>query len=289
VTTIPLGLLLAWLYAAIRPRFGPGPATALRAGGFLWVATWLVYYVWLAQNDDVVFRQIDEHTWIGTAHVMANESLYLLEGTSRALLIDAGTRIADLDKVVASITQRPVMLVATHAHPDHTGAAINYFPELHINPGDAGSSFLANYKGKINTLTDGQVIDLGGRTVQVVFTPAHTPGATTFIDKAAGYGFSGDSFGSGNLLLSGTFSTLIATCRKMAALMEKHGIKHLYPGHFNGRNFETKQRLDDEVTISKDVLSGKMKGEPNPRAMLGLNLVVTAFGVRINYSEKSLQ
>ena len=29
--------------------------------------------------------------------------------------------------------------------------------------------------------------------------------------------------------------------------------------------------------------------EPNPRAMMGLNLVVTAFGVRINYSEKSLQ
>ena len=138
-------------------------------------------------------------------------------------------------------------------------------------------------------LTDGQMIDLGGRTVQVVFTPGHTPGATTFIDKDAGYGFSGDSFGSGNLLLSGTFSTLIAICQKMANLMEKHGIKHLYPGHFNGRNFETKQRLDDEVTISKDVLSGKMKGEPNPRAMLGLNLVVTAFGVRINYGEKSLQ
>jgi hypothetical protein len=50
VTTIPLGLLLAWLYAAIRPRFGPGPATALRAGGFLWVATWLVYYVWLTPS-----------------------------------------------------------------------------------------------------------------------------------------------------------------------------------------------------------------------------------------------
>jgi hypothetical protein len=48
-------------------------------------------------------------------------------------------------------------------------------------------------------------------------------------------------------------------------------------GHFNGRNFETKQRLDDEVTISKDVLSGKMKGEPNQRAMMGLDLVVTSF------------
>ena len=49
-TTIVLGLMLAWLYAAIRPRFGPGPLTALKAGGFLWVATWLVYYVWLAPS-----------------------------------------------------------------------------------------------------------------------------------------------------------------------------------------------------------------------------------------------
>jgi hydroxyacylglutathione hydrolase len=59
-----------------------------------------------------------------------------LEGTDRALLIDAGTRIADLDKVVASITKKPVLLVATHAHPDHPGAAINYFHELNINPGE---------------------------------------------------------------------------------------------------------------------------------------------------------
>ena len=50
VTTIVLGLMLAWLYAAIRPRFGPGPSTALKAGLFLWVATWLIYYVWLAPS-----------------------------------------------------------------------------------------------------------------------------------------------------------------------------------------------------------------------------------------------
>jgi hypothetical protein len=31
------GLALAWLYAAIRPRFGPGPATALRAGFVTWL------------------------------------------------------------------------------------------------------------------------------------------------------------------------------------------------------------------------------------------------------------
>jgi len=241
------------------------------------------------KNDDVVFHQIDEHTWVGSGHMMANESLYLVEGNEKAVLIDAGTRIADLDKVVASLTKKPVMLVVTHAHPDHTGSAINYFPELYIGAGDAASPFLAAYKGKIKELKDGDVIDLGGRTLDVVATPAHTPGSTTFVDKTAGYGFSGDSFGSGNLLLGGTFSTLLATCQKTSALMEKNGIKYLYPGHFSGKNAETKQRLDDMATISRDVLAGKAKGEPNPRGMMGLNLIITAYGVRIIYSENSVK
>jgi len=242
-----------------------------------------------ARNEDVVFRQIDEHTWVGTGHRMANESLYLAEGTSRAVLIDAGTSIADLDKIVASITRKPVLLAATHAHPDHTGSAINYFPELYINPADAGSPFLANYKGKILPLKDGQVIDLGGRSLEVVFTPGHTPGSTTFIDRNAGYGFSGDSFGSGNLLVFGSFSMLIETCQKASAYMEKYGIKYFYPGHYNGRNLETKQRVDDLLALSRDILSGKIKGEASSRGMMGMNLVVSACGVRINYSENALR
>lgn len=37
-----LGLLLVWLYAAVRPRFGPGPRTAVLAA----VAFWLLAYLW---------------------------------------------------------------------------------------------------------------------------------------------------------------------------------------------------------------------------------------------------
>lgn len=32
-----LGLLIAWVYAAIRPRFGAGPGTAFKAGLAVWV------------------------------------------------------------------------------------------------------------------------------------------------------------------------------------------------------------------------------------------------------------
>lgn len=36
-----LGLVVVWTYAALRPRFGPGPRTALRAGFLVWVLVWL--------------------------------------------------------------------------------------------------------------------------------------------------------------------------------------------------------------------------------------------------------
>ena len=36
-----LGILLMWLYAAIRPRFGPGPQTAICAGLVVWALAYL--------------------------------------------------------------------------------------------------------------------------------------------------------------------------------------------------------------------------------------------------------
>jgi hydroxyacylglutathione hydrolase len=97
------------------------------------------------------------------------------------------------------------------------------------------------------------------------------------------------TFGSGNLLLGMNFSTLIATCEKMSSVMQKYGIKCLYPGHYFGNNVETKQRVDDMITLSRDVLSGKVKGSDNPNGMMGLNLVISDYGVRINYSEKAIK
>mgnify|MGYP001355224843 CR=1 FL=1 len=42
--------------------------------------------------------------------------------------------------------------------------------------------FLMNYQGIINYFKDGQIIDLGNRQLEVVYTPGHTMGSTTFID-----------------------------------------------------------------------------------------------------------
>ena len=243
------------------------------------------------QNEDVVFYKIDDHTWAGNGHLMSNESLYIVEGNNSALLIDAGTNIKDLDKIVASITDKPVKLVATHVHPDHIGASVNYFDEVYIHPADTVNvaSMMGNYQGKIIYMKEGDVFDLGGRRIEVVHTPGHTPGSVTFLDYAAGYGFSGDSFGSGNLLVFDKMSSFISTCEKMKKIMADKGIKVLYPGHFFGANLETPKRVDDMLTVSKGVMEGTMKGEPAANSLVPNALIITGEGFRINYSEAALR
>ena len=142
---------------------------------------------------------------------------------------------------------------------------------------------------EIKYLVDGEVIDLGGREIEVIFTPGHTPGSTTFFDKAAGYGFSGDAFGSGNLLLTTNYSTLLLTCQRTLEYMQKNNIEKLYPGHYMGVNVETQKRVADMLQMSRDVLDGKLEGQPNPQGMLGLNKVLSMHGVRINYADTAVK
>lgn len=242
-------------------------------------------------NSDVVFHQLDDHTWVGSGNKMWHESLYLVEGKDKALLIDVGTDIKDLDKIVASITKKPIMVVATHVHPDHTGPSINCFSEVYINPGDTVMvpGMMRDYKGSVKYLRDREIIDLGDRQIEVVYTPGHTPGSVTFVDRAAGYGFSGDSFGTGLLLLSVDFSTFIATCEKIISIMESYKTKYLYPGHFNDNNMETLSKINDMCKLSKDVLSSRVKGTVNTESKFGLKLKVSGNGYDINYSESAVK
>lgn len=48
-----LGIAMVWLYAAIRPRFGPGPKTAICAGLFIWFLVYL--YASIIQHTLALF------------------------------------------------------------------------------------------------------------------------------------------------------------------------------------------------------------------------------------------
>lgn len=40
VVLLLLGMVMTWLYAAIRPRYGPGPRTAMTTGVMVWLIAW---------------------------------------------------------------------------------------------------------------------------------------------------------------------------------------------------------------------------------------------------------
>lgn len=240
------------------------------------------------EDDEVVFRQIDDHTWIGNGHRLYNESLYLVEGNKSAVLIDAGVRIPELDKIAAKITSKPVTLMLTHGHGDHVGGA-GPFPEVWVAPADEQmfTSNIRGYKGEIKYLTDGQVIDLGGRKLEVMFTPGHTQGSVTFFDKANHYGFSGDAFGSTNLLVFTYLSNVVSSAAKVEKYMKDNDIRYLFPGHYSGDNLESPQRVTDIKNMCQEVLDGKRQPIKSDGNNGGNDLMVDDKGVRITFSSRN--
>lgn len=240
------------------------------------------------EDDEVVFRQLDEHTWIGNGHRTYNESLYLVEGNDRAVLIDAGTRVPGLDKIVAGITSKPVTMILTHGHGDHVGG-VGPFPEVWIGPAD--EQMLRNsqrrYQGQIKHLTDGETIDLGGRKLEVMFTPGHTSGSVTFFDKANHYGFSGDAFGSTNLLVFTYLSNVKASAAKVEKYMKDNDIRFLYPGHYSGDNLESPKRVTDIKNLCDDLLTGKRQGTKSDGNNGGNDMMAEGDGFRLTYSSQT--
>lgn len=50
IITVAYGIILIWIYAAIRPRFGPGPRTAVIAGLTFWSIAYLLFLASLWAN-----------------------------------------------------------------------------------------------------------------------------------------------------------------------------------------------------------------------------------------------
>lgn len=72
VLTFLLGIFLVWLYAAIRPRLGAGPKTAICAASILWIAiciySGLIYGLLLAIPMNLVLMGI---AWCFVEYVLA--------------------------------------------------------------------------------------------------------------------------------------------------------------------------------------------------------------------------
>ncbi|HNW50073.1 MAG TPA: MBL fold metallo-hydrolase [Prolixibacteraceae bacterium] len=183
------------------------------------------------KNDELAITKLEDRRWV--VETADNSTMYIVEGKDRAMLIDTGRKNEKLDSIIRLITQKPLLVVLTHAHGDHAGN-IRFFNEIYIHPADT-AMLDKTYKGKINLLKDGEIFDLGEKKIEVCHLPAHTPGSVVFLDREAGIVFSGDAFGSGQVWLQmepfSPMKTYIRSLNKMKKLIDK-GITKNYCGHY---------------------------------------------------------
>src|SRR5271163_272519 len=175
---------------------------------------------------------------------------YLIVGEKQALLFDTGMGIGDLKKVIAQLTRLPIILLNSHTHNDHVGDNWEfsriYGMDTDFTRQNARGSRLdaqaeitsdqicgklpqgfdpkayATRPWKITAYThDGDRFDLGGRSLEVIATPGHTPDAISLIDRENGLLFTGDTYYPAPIWLFRPETDLdayVASVKKLAAL-----------------------------------------------------------------------
>lgn len=207
-------------------------------------------------------HRIDMHTW--RLEDMYKTYMYLAEGEKRAVLIDSGNGFSGLEDTIASLTKKPVFVILTHGHFDHTSCA-SLFDQCYIHADDAllmRDSFRREIRrvqiGKtqslyrlpvsggewehllsvqepknVDYLQEGQIFDLGGRYLEVINTPGHTKGSICLLDKENKYLFSGDMVCNREILIYLEESEDVETVRdQMRKLLQRRDdIVQIWPGH----------------------------------------------------------
>lgn len=262
----------------------------------------LILFTWISassqsvfKNNDLEISKLEGHVWV--IETADKTTMYLIEGTDKALLIDTGTKCEKLDEVVRKITQKPLQVVITHIHVDHAGN-MDYFDDVYFHPADTVlMSRVKPYKGKIHFVKDGDVFDLGGKVIEVKHMPAHTPGSIVLLDRQSGSCYSGDAFGSGQVWLQlrpfSTMKTYIESCKKMEKLMDE-GITKIYCGHYPYvKKAYNKQYITEMRMLAEALDNGTApKATPHPQKVsIGCEnpMMVTQGGATIVFDPEHIK
>ena len=191
---------------------------------------------------------------------------FLIIGDEKALLLDTCTGIKNVRMVVDILTDLPVTVLNSHDHFDHIGGNA-YFDEVwcynlpsaiqHLTQGPTKtelneildtSQSPQNYlislgrtipetipgKAPTGTVNDGQVIDLGGRKLEVIHTPGHQPSCIMLLDRENKLLFTGDMFYPGPMYCmfdDSSFPDYVKSIRKAADLAVSVGVDEVYCSH----------------------------------------------------------
>lgn len=187
---------------------------------------------------------------------------YLITGEKRALLFDSGFGIGHIEEVVRKLTALPVVVLNSHTHYDHVGGNYAFSNVLGIDsdytrnsargfpnskmaaslaPGQfcpplpegvTQESYVIRPFRVTQIVSDGETIDLGGRKLEVIATPGHTPDALCLLDRSQRELFTGDTFYPGSLWLWVPETDLNAYQRSVERIAKLTGvIDVLRPAH----------------------------------------------------------
>jgi hydroxyacylglutathione hydrolase len=136
---------------------------------------------------------------------------YLIEGQHTALLFDTGPGVRDISEVVRALTKLPLIALPSHMHFDHTGnlhrfqnIALADLPVLRdcMRDGmlhatdDLFRGFLEGMVWKPVRISEwwpiGRRVDLGGRHLDLLHTPGHSPDSVSLFDGDAKILFAAD-------------------------------------------------------------------------------------------------
>ena len=188
-------------------------------------------------------------------------------------LVDAGMMAAPTLRNIKKLIdpQKIEMIVLTHCHHDHSGAA----PELKAATGArlllsekevgavgddlASVAYLfgqqAPHYEVDQTLKEGMVLDIGEWKLEVMETPGHSQGSLCLYEPRAKVLFSGDTvFPDGNIgrtdMYGGSTPDLVASIERLTAL----DVEIMYPGHMEITGRDVKRQIEMSLRFAKSVL-----------------------------------
>ena len=159
-------------------------------------------------------------------------NVYLARG-ERTVLVDAGA-MSGVAEVIAEHTDGLDAVVLTHQHGDHVAeldAVLDHFdPELHA---------YGDHPRRTDELADGDTVDIGDETFEVVFTPGHADDHVAFVSPSTI--FSGDVVVHDDGAFDyGSFGRTDRPDQSREELIESierildrlpDGVEHMYAGH----------------------------------------------------------
>ncbi|HEX2946760.1 MAG TPA: MBL fold metallo-hydrolase [Clostridia bacterium] len=229
--------------------------------------------VFMSYNSIPIMQGVWEIT-DGTADSPSFVDVYLIEGTEKALLIDAGVSGDYLRDYVKTLTGKPVELVLTHGHGDHI-AAISQFKTVFMSSNDFDllkpyTPFDDFESSGYKDIRGGETFDLGGCKLEVIALPGHTPGSVVLLDRERQFLFAGDAIGSGSLWMqlpeSSTVEEFRDEMQKFGKSLEALTELKPYLGHncLMGRKPDKDYITDTRIAAEK-IVSGELTGVPTDR------------------------